>query len=148
MSTLDRAISVAVDAHLGQFDKLGEAYIAHPMRLMARFLAAKNERLAIVAALHDVVEDSGWTFEQLSAEGFSSDIVDAVDALTRRVKEPYMDYVARASRNTLARPVKIADLIDNSDEGRLSLLPAADQARLRAKYSAALAALATSKEKP
>jgi len=102
VSTLDRAIEIAAKAHAGQADKVGEPYIAHPMRLMARFLAAGEQQLAIVAALHDVVEDSEWSLEQLAEEGFSLEIVSAVDALTRRDGEEYLAYVRRAAIDRLA----------------------------------------------
>ncbi|MGO4741698.1 HD domain-containing protein [Bosea sp. 2KB_26] len=93
MSTLARAIEIAAKAHDGQRDKAGEPYIAHPMRLMARFLASGQEQNAIIAALHDVVEDSDWTIEDLRREGFTENVVSAVDALTRRDGEEYITFV-------------------------------------------------------
>ena len=107
-----------------------------------------REDLAIVAALHDVVEDSTWTLDGLADEGFAPEIVRAVDALTRREGESYLDYVKRAAVHPLARSVKEADLYDNRDEKRLSWLPEAEQTRLRIKYAKALAALTSGKEPP
>ena len=68
MSTLERAIQIATEAHKGQLDKAGRDYIGHPLRVMAM---GKTEDEKIVGVLHDVIEDTGWTFEMLEAEGFS-----------------------------------------------------------------------------
>lgn len=130
MSTLERAIAIAAEAHTGQTDKAGAPYILHPLRVMLRqtTLAAQ-----IVAALHDVVEDSAWTLAQLRAEGFTPEIIAAVDAMTRRADEEYEAFVLRAGSNPLARPVKLADLDDNLDQTRIAQPTAKDQARLE-KY--------------
>ncbi|MGO4264046.1 hypothetical protein, partial [Lysobacter sp. TAB13] len=114
-------------------------YIAHPMRLMARFLASGQEQNAIIAALHDVVEDSDWTIEDLRREGFTENVVSAVDALTRRDGEEYITFVRRAGRHPQGRSVKEADLLDNMDEVRLSKVR--DRDRLMRKYAAGLRAL-------
>jgi GTP diphosphokinase / guanosine-3',5'-bis(diphosphate) 3'-diphosphatase len=84
MSTLDRAIQIAVTAHAGQIDKGGEPYILHPLRVMLRM---RNEEERIAAVLHDVVEDSDSTFESLIAEGFSPNVICALEALTKRPGE-------------------------------------------------------------
>ena len=97
MATLERAIEIAALAHAGQWDKTGAPYIAHPMRLIARFLREGNEKCAIIAALHDVVEDSEWSLEALAAEGFTDEIIAAVGALTRGKDEEYLAYVDRKS---------------------------------------------------
>jgi (p)ppGpp synthase/HD superfamily hydrolase len=138
MATLDRAIEIAALAHAGQSDKAGSPYIAHPMRLMVRFVREGNEKCAIIAALHDVVEDSDWTLEGLGAEGFTDEIVEAVGALTRGEDEEYLAYVARAAKHPLGRWVKQADLMDNLNEDRLEKAPEADRSRLRRKYAEAL----------
>lgn len=140
MATLERAIDIAAEAHAGQLDKAGAPYIAHPMRLMARFLLGGNEETAIIAALHDVVEDSKWTLADLRREGFSPQVVSAVDALTRREGEDYLTYVRRAASHPLARFVKEADLRDNLDEQRLNKIY--DSERLARKYASGLRALA------
>ena len=110
--TLGEAIALAAQAHEGETDrKSGEAYMFHIMRVT---MAVTGERERIVAALHDVVEHvDGWTFERLRQAGAAKEIVEAVDALTRREGENYLDFARRAAANPLARPVKIADLHDN-----------------------------------
>lgn len=125
--TLERAIAIAAGAHAGQTDKAGEPYILHPLRVM---LAVQGAEERIVAVLHDVVEDTPWTLDALHAEGFSSDVLEAIDALTRRDGEDYFEFVRRAVTNPLARPVKITDLRDNLDSVRRAPLTARDDARL------------------
>lgn len=73
MSTLERAVEIAMDAHRGQVDKSGREYVSHPLRVMA---AGKTDEERIAGVLHDVVEDSDWTFDMLEAEGFSREVVD------------------------------------------------------------------------
>ena len=80
MSTLKRAIEIATEAHKGQFDKSGKDYIGHPLRVMEM---GKTEEEKIVGVLHDIVEDTAWTFEALEAEGFSSDIIAALKCVTK-----------------------------------------------------------------
>ena len=101
-------------------------------------VVGNTERIAGV--LHDVVEDSCVTLEDLKQAGFSSEVVDAVDALTRRADERYEDYLLRCRKNPIARVVKRADLHDNMDTTRLPVLTEADRDRL-AKYRKALTAL-------
>lgn len=120
MSTLERAIVIAAEAHAGQVDKTGAPYILHPLRVM---LAVEGVEAKVAAVLHDVVEDTPWTLEELRAEGFGTDVVDAVDGLTRRVGEVYLDFCRRAASHELARRVKLADLADNLDPDRLAALP-------------------------
>jgi (p)ppGpp synthase/HD superfamily hydrolase len=96
-------------------------------------LALSTESERIVALLHDVVEDGpGWTLERLRAEGFSEDVVDAVDHLTKREteKDDYMAFVSRAARHPIARKVKLADITDNLDLTRLRTITDRDQARI------------------
>ena len=126
LEMLERAIDIAVSAHKGQKDRYGAPYILHPLRVMARVQSSKEKTVAI---LHDVVEDTDWTFEKLRHEGFPEEIISAVDCLTKREKEPYEDLVRRAAGNPLARPVKIADLEDNMDVRRMPEI--ADEARSR-----------------
>lgn len=80
MSTLERAIEIATEAHRGQFDKAGNDYIGHPLRVMA---AGKTTEEKIVGVLHDVVEDTDWTFERLAAEGFSVEVIEALRCVTK-----------------------------------------------------------------
>lgn len=127
MSTLERAIAIAAQAHAGQTDKAGEPYILHPLRLM---LAMESDLERIAAVLHDAVEDSGTTLEDLRAEGFAEEAVAAIDALTKREGESKMDAAARAKRNPLALRVKLADNADNQDMSRIADPTEADVARI------------------
>ncbi len=133
----EHALQLAVIAHKGQTDRYGAPYILHPLRVMARVDALEQKTVAI---LHDIVEDTAWTLERLQAEGFSADIIEAVDCLTKREGEPYDQLIARAARNELARKVKEADLQDNLDVRRADTLSPADLPRLQ-KYLDALATL-------
>jgi len=112
---LERAIAIAVEAHAGQKDKNGDPYLLQPCRMMCRVQSA-SER--VVAVLHDVVEDTHWTFKDLKKEGFSDQIVKALDCLTKRDGEEYDQFVRRAASNKLARRVKLEDLKDNMDVRR------------------------------
>ena len=137
MSTLERAIEIAEKAHAGQYDKGGAPYIRHPLRLMKR-LFSEEEKIA--AVLHDVVEDGEVTLAELRAEGFSDEVVEAVDSLTRRPDEPYDLFILRAASNDLARRVKLADLFDNCDLSRIPDPGPADFERLK-KYQGAIRAI-------
>ena len=108
MSTLERAIEIATAAHRGQLDKAGNDYITHPLRVMA---AGKTADEKIVGVLHDVVEDTEWTFEMLAAEGFSAEVLEALRCVTKlSASEPYDKFIARVKTNPLAVAVKINDL--------------------------------------
>lgn len=120
MSTLERAITIAAEAHAGATDKVGAPYILHPLRVMLR---VEGNEARIAAVLHDLVEDTPWTLEDLRAEGFSEAVVAAVDGLTRRPGEIYLDFCRRAAANRIARNVKLADLEDNLDPERIAALP-------------------------
>ena len=131
MSTLQRAIEIATEAHKGQFDKAGRDYIEHPLRVMEM---GKTEEEKIVGVLHDVVEDTPWTFEALEAEGFAPEIIAALKCV-RKVSENenYDDFIERVKKNPLAVAVKINDLSDNMDIRRLPYLSDKDVKRLK-KY--------------
>ena len=131
MSNLQRAIEIATEAHKGQFDKSGKDYIGHPLRVMDM---GKTEEEKIVGALHDVVEDTQWTFEMLEAEGFSPTIIAALKCVTKvSENENYDDFIERVKKNPLAVAVKINDLSDNMDIRRLPYLSDKDVKRLK-KY--------------
>ncbi len=134
MSTLEKAISIAAQAHDGQRDKAGAPYILHPLRVMMK-MATEVEQ--ITAVLHDVVEDTDWTMERLRQEGFHGEILAALDCLTRQNGEEYEKFIARVKLNPLAIKVKIADLEDNLDVLRLKEVTDADTKRLE-KYKQAL----------
>jgi (p)ppGpp synthase/HD superfamily hydrolase len=130
MSDLDKAIFIAVKAHHGQKDRQGQPYILHPLRVM---MAVRTAEEKTVAALHDVVEDTDLTLEDLKNEGFSDEIVQAVDCLTKRDGEPYEAHVERARHNRLALPIKLADLEDNMDPRRIVVFSDEDKKRM-ARY--------------
>ena len=127
MSTLERAIEIAARAHAGQTDKGGNPYILHPLRLM---LAVGTPHARMAAVLHDVVEDSPLTLADLREECFPREVVDAVDALTKRDGEDRLQAAARAARHPVARAVKLADVRDNLDLSRIGEPTAKDLARL------------------
>lgn len=116
MADIERAIKVAVDAHMGQKDKVGAPYILHPLRVMAD---VDGEAEKIVAILHDVVEDSPITIKDLETEGFSDEICAGVEAMTKTDGETYEAYLQRVKNNAIALRVKLADLKDNMNLLRL-----------------------------
>ena len=131
MSTLERAIEIATEAHKGQYDKAGNDYIGHPLRVMDM---GRTEKEKIVGVLHDVVEDTEWTFAQLAAEGFSQEVIDALQCVTKLSEnENYDDFIERVKKNPLATAVKINDLSDNMDIRRRPYLSDKDVKRLK-KY--------------
>jgi (p)ppGpp synthase/HD superfamily hydrolase len=115
LELLEKAIAIAVDAHRGQKDRYGAPYILHPLRVMARVARVPEK---IVAILHDVVEDTDWTFEDLKEEGFGSDSLEALRSVTKEEGEEYEHFVARSAANPVGRRVKLADLEDNMDVRR------------------------------
>ena len=123
MSDLDKAIQLAVRIHAGQKDRYGRTYILHPLRVMMK---VETEQEKIVAILHDVIEDSDLVIKDLSGEGFSPEIVTAVDCLSKRDGEEYQDYIKRLSPNPLARTIKLADLEDNMNMERADHLQEKD----------------------
>jgi (p)ppGpp synthase/HD superfamily hydrolase len=137
MSSLERAVAIAAAAHQGQLDKAGKPYLLHPLRVM---LSVSSNDARIVAVLHDVVEDTSATVGDLRAEGFSETVLDALDSVTKREGEGYMDFVARAASNPIGREVKLADLADNCDLGRIASPTQRDHDRI-AKYRTAQAFL-------
>lgn len=131
MSTLKRAIEIATQAHQGQLDKAGRDYIGHPLRVIEM---GKTEDEKIVGVLHDVVEDTDWTFDKLAEEGFSQDIIAALRCVTNLYKnESYDEFIERIRKNPLATAVKTNDLSDNMDIRRLPYLSDKDVKRLK-KY--------------
>ena len=131
MSTLERAITIATEAHKGQFDKSGKDYIGHPLRVMEM---GKTEEEKIVGVLHDVIEDTEWTFDKLAEEGFSQEVISALRCVTKLSEnENYDDFIDRVKKNPLAVAVKINDLTDNMDIRRLPYLSDKDVKRLK-KY--------------
>ena len=133
MNLLEKAITIAIEAHKNQIDKTGMPYIGHIMRVME---AGKTNDEKILGVLHDLVEDTEWTFEQLEQE-FPKHIIDALRCLTKiSDNEPYHDFIERVKNNPLAIKVKINDLSDNMDIRRLNSLTEKDVNRLNKYHSA------------
>ena len=131
---LGRAIELAKQHHKGQKDKAGKPYINHPLRVMNQ---VESEEEKIVAVLHDIVEDTNISLNDLRNEGFSEEVVSAVECLTKQDGENYDSYIERISFNPLAVKIKLADLEDNRDLTRLPEVTDKDLERLE-KYDKAL----------
>lgn len=115
-SMTKKAIRICFDSHVNQIDKSGLPYVFHPFHLAEQM---DDEDSVCVALLHDVVEDTDVTFEDLEKEGFNENIINALRLLTHDLNVPYMDYVMKIKTNPLAKKVKLADLTHNSDLTRL-----------------------------
>lgn len=129
----NEAMKLAYRAHHGQVDTGGIPYIFHPYHLAEQMA---DEYTTCVALLHDVVEDTEITLEEL-AKIFPKEVVEAVALMTHQEGEPYLEYVARVGTNPIAKAVKLADLRHNSDESRLENADEATLAYYRAKYEKA-----------
>lgn len=113
-----KALKICFNAHVNQVDKAGIPYVFHPFHLAEQM---DTEESVCVALLHDVVEDTNISFEDLIEEGFNADIINALKLLTHIDAIPYMTYVTNIKNNPLAKKVKLADLKHNSDLSRLDL---------------------------
>jgi (p)ppGpp synthase/HD superfamily hydrolase len=118
-SLTKKALKLCFEAHKDQVDKSGMPYVFHPFHLAEQMT---DEATTVVALLHDVVEDSDITFEDLEKQGFGVEIIIALKLLTHSKNIPYMDYVAEIKKNEIATKVKLADLKHNSDLTRLSVV--------------------------
>lgn len=130
---LNKAILLCCKAHDGQFDKGGMPYYLHPFFVA---LNVKTIEEKIVALLHDVVEDTNVTFEDLEKMGFSSKIVEAIKAITKN-GESYEEYLCKVKENEIAKKVKMEDIKHNMDLSRLSVITDKDLKRVE-KYKKAL----------
>jgi len=139
---LEVALSIALESHNGQLDKAGQIYILHPLRLMMKF---SNMEERIVAVLHDVVEDSDVTLDDLASKGFSKKVISAIGCLTKKENETYDNFINRIIVNDLARKVKIEDIKDNLDITRIHTINDVDLQRI-VKYHQALEKLTAIKE--
>ena len=137
MLLYQQALAIAEDAHKGQVDKAGVAYIQHPLYVAS---LVEGELAKTIALLHDVVEDSAWTLEDLRMEGLPEEVVQAVGILTKNRDESYEEYLMHVKQNPLARQVKLADLKHNSDLSRLANVTDRDRKRAE-KYRQAIAFL-------
>ncbi|MBQ9048910.1 MAG: GTP pyrophosphokinase [Solobacterium sp.] len=129
-----RALRLAYKAHEGQTDRSGLPYIFHPYHLAEQM---PDEECTVAALLHDVVEDTDYTFEDLEAHGFPPASIEALHLLTHDPAVPYMEYIKPIRNNRIARTVKLADLHHNSDITRLKEVTEKDRERLR-KYADAI----------
>ena len=136
-----KAMKLCYEAHKDQVDKSGLPYVFHPAHVAEQMT---DEATTIVALLHDVVEDTDYTLEDLAAEGFGKEILEAVALMTHEDDVPYLDYVAKLKDNPIARAVKLADLAHNSDLSRIGEIDEETRKRLE-KYKKAIALL---KENP
>jgi (p)ppGpp synthase/HD superfamily hydrolase len=150
---LQRAIEIAVEAHKGQVDKAGNPYVLHPLKVM---MSLDTEDEKIVGVLHDVVEDcEGWTWDRMRSEGFSEEVIVALQSVSKTpeeevefkclkesglddaVRDHYLSFIKRAKANEIGRRVKVADIKDNLDISRIEDLMVCDMVRLE-RYKAAL----------
>ena len=134
MSSIEKAIAIAVEAHKGQEDKAGDPYILHPLRVMFQ-METREEMIA--AVLHDVLEDTPITPDQLKEKGFSETVLEALDSVTKKAGEKYEDFVQRAALHPIGKKIKLADLRDNMDLSRLEKITDQDIERVK-KYHGAL----------
>lgn len=111
-----KAIRLAFEAHAGQYDKSGLPYILHPIHLAEQMT---DELSTVCAVLHDVVEDTPWTLEELEQQGFPEEVIQVIRLLTHCPSLSYSEYIRQLSSNPTARKVKLADLRHNSDLSRL-----------------------------
>ena len=132
-----KALKLCFEAHKDQKDKSGLPYVFHPFHLAEQM---ESEETTIVALLHDVVEDSAYTLEDLKNMGFSEAVTDAVALMTHADGVDYMDYVAAIKNNPIAKAVKLADLRHNSDITRLDVVDEKALERCE-KYKKAIALL-------
>ena len=131
---LELALSIATEAHKGQFDKAGVDYVEHPIYVASQ---VDTEEEKAVALLHDVIEDSPFTAEELLLAGLLETVVTAVQILSKKKGQDYQTYLENVKSNPLARVVKLADLKHNSDLSRLSSITDKDLERLE-KYKKAI----------
>ena len=132
-----KALKLCFEAHKNQVDKSGMPYVFHPFHLAEQM---ETEDTVITALLHDVVEDTEYTIEDIKEMGFSENVISALQLLTHDPSVPYMDYVRKIKDNSVAKAVKLKDLAHNSDLTRLDYVD--DKARKRVKkYQRAIALL-------
>lgn len=138
-----RAAQIATQAHADAMRACGQPFITHPA-WVARHVANQGHQDDVVAIawLHDVVEDTPLTFADLLALDIPAHVVAAVDALTRREHEDYLDAVRRAASNPLSRIVKIADNTHNTLPEQIACFDPATRSRKIAKYTSARSILA------
>lgn len=129
-----KALKLSFEAHKDQLDKSGMPYVFHPFHLAEQMT---DEDTTVVALLHDVVEDTDYTLDDLRVMGFNEKVIEAIGLMTHAEGVPYMEYVAKIKENPIAKAVKLADLTHNSDSSRLDNITEKDTAR-REKYKNAI----------
>lgn len=132
-----KALKLCFEAHKEQIDKSGMPYVFHPFHLAEQM---QNEESTIVALLHDVIEDTDYTLDDLRKVGFDDSVLAAINLMTHEDGVPYMDYVEQIKTNHIAKTVKLADLRHNSDMTRLDVVTSRDRERAD-KYSSAIKSL-------
>lgn len=128
-----KAMKLCFDAHRDQVDKTGIPYVFHPIHLAEQMT---DEISTVCALLHDVVEDTDYTFADLETMGFPKRVIEVLTLLTHEAGVPYMDYVSAIAKDPVAKQVKLADLSHNSDLTRLDIVDEKALARVE-KYARA-----------
>jgi len=123
MNLIEKAIEIALNAHVDQKDRYGQPYILHPLRVMMK---VDDEKEKVAAILHDVIEDSDYEYQDLCDKGFPPEIIEAVVCLSKQDGEEYIEYIKRAISNPISIKVKLADLEDNMDIRRIDVLQERD----------------------
>ena len=131
---MKKALKLCFEAHKNQTDKSGLPHVFHPFHVAEQMT---DEKTTIVALLHDVIEDTSYTLQDLRNLGFDEDVLGALKLMTHDKNVPYMDYVAKKKGNAIAKTVKLADLSHNSDLTRLDEINEAALNRVE-KYKAAI----------
>ena len=134
------ALKLCFEAHKDQIDKSGMPYVFHPFHLAEQMA---DENTTIVALLHDVIEDTEYTLDDLRKFGFAEDVLSAISLMTHADDVPYMEYVVKIKTNPIAKAVKLADLKHNSDMSRLDRITQIDEERAK-KYKQAIELLENS----
>lgn len=134
LSNIEKCQLLAIMAHKGQKDKGGSPYIYHPAYVARQVW---NEDEQCVAWLHDVVEDSDFTIAEIKCFGLPDNIIEAVEAITKREDEDYKTYIQRVKANTLAKKVKLEDLKHNMDTLRFTCKPTEKDLKRQKKYECA-----------
>ena len=129
---LDKMLVIATNAHHGQFDKGGNPYILHPLKVM-HYLKSDDEELMCMALGHDVIEDTNVTYKDLRDAGISERVINGIRALTKQPGQTYDEYKEGVFANVDAMRVKMADLRHNTDIRRLKGVSDKDIQRI-AKY--------------
>jgi len=136
MPTIESTIEFIKKAHEGQVDKAGKPYYLHSIAVLKRLPPHADDTIKMAALLHDVLEDTTYTRNDLLGMGYSGTCIEIVELLTSSPNQNYLEKIQSiiASANYNAMLVKFADLLENTDPGRMALLPVAIQGRLKEKY--------------